>query len=157
LDLARGVEIFRDIPRIIENGGGDCDNLAGWRAAELAIEGVNARPYMTNRKEGGRTIYHALTIWPDGSSEDPSRILGMPCAAGERREECRKNWERYDNYWQDAKRMIAAEGGGMARAAELKAKIDALGLLPKDGVFRVPARPAPKKRRWFGLLRGRNA
>ena len=157
LDLARGVEIFRDIPRIREHGGGDCDNLACWRAAELAAADVDARPYLRDRQQGGHTIYHALVKWHvDGSGEDPCLILGMGGAdkIAERREECRKNYERYENYWNDAKAMIAAEGGGMARAAELKAKIDSLGLLPQSGVFRVPRRAAaaPVKKSWLRRL-----
>lgn len=162
-DLARGVEIFRDIPRIREHGGGDCDNLACWRAAELAVANVDARPYLRDRQQDGRIIYHALVKWhTDGSAEDPSLILGMGDAAkaAERLEECRKNYERYDNYWQDAKHMLATEGGGAARAAELKAKIDSLGLLPESGVFRVPQRAASghastqtsKKRSWWRRL-----
>lgn len=145
IGLAKGVEIFRDIPRIIENGGGDCDNLAAWCAAERVFGGAKCvRPYITSREQGGRIIYHALVKWPDGSSEDPSLILGMggKAKAAERREECRKNVERYDNYWQDAKRTLASEtfssdADRLARAHQFKAAIDAVGLLPKDGIFRV--------------------
>ncbi len=148
LDLARGVEIFRDIPRIFENGGGDCDNLAGMRAAELCVAGVNARPCMTHREQNGRTIYHALVLWPDGTSEDPSLIKGMggQDRAADRLEECRKNWERYDRYWQSAKAQLAketfiSEAARNFRAQEMKAKIDSLGLLPKSGIFSVGHRP----------------
>jgi hypothetical protein len=147
VDLAQGVEIFRDISRIRENGGGDCDNLAAWCSAERALAGIDARPYMTHRMQGGRTIYHALVLWPDGSSEDPSIILGMggKDKVAERREECRKNVERYENYWDQAKDAVGNAGGGAeSLAVELKDRIDAIGLLPRDGVFRVPEcrRPA---------------
>jgi hypothetical protein len=157
LDLARGVEIFRDIPRIIENGGGDCDNLAAWCAAERVLAGLDVRPRMTKRVQGGRTIYHALDYWnDDGSTEDPSLILGMGgiAKAPERREECRKNVERYDNFWQDAKNEIAllppAEREG--KAVEYKALIDGIGLLPKDGIFRVGKAPVAKQvaGSWWG-------
>lgn len=148
VDLARGVEIFRDIQRMREHGGGDCDNWAARRSAEASLAGADVRPRMTSRREGGRIIYHALCIWPDGSSEDPSLIKGMggQDRAADRREECRKNVERYDNFWQDAKRQIAmeTEAGLLTtpharemRAWELKTKIDALGLLPQSGVFKV--------------------
>lgn len=148
VDLARGVEIFRDIPRMLAHGGGDCDNCCAMRNAELVVAGVKgAKPRLTHRRQGGRTIYHAIVLWPDGSSEDPSIILGMggEDKRAERREECRKNVERYDNLWQDARRMMAdlvdlPRDVRLARAAELKARIDALGLLPKDGVFRVGPR-----------------
>lgn len=70
-------ETFRDIPRIMENGGGDCDNIASWRVAELRQLGIAARPYITNRRDGDRTIYHVIVLWPDGSSEDPCLLIGM--------------------------------------------------------------------------------
>jgi hypothetical protein len=73
-----GGERFRDIGRIIENGVGDCDNIAAWRAAELRQHGVKASPYITWRKrfDGGYT-YHVLVRWPDNTLEDPSLLLGM--------------------------------------------------------------------------------
>lgn len=93
-----GGECFRDIPRIIQNGGGDCDNVACWRAAEIRHHlGVAAQPYITWRKrEDGGTTYHVIVLWPDGSSEDPSLLLGMggPARAADRREEERKLGER---------------------------------------------------------------
>lgn len=77
-NICGGGEIFREIPRILENGGGDCDNLAAWRTAELRELGIDAMPYITwrRRADGGMT-YHVIVLWPDGSSEDPSLLLGM--------------------------------------------------------------------------------
>lgn len=96
-DSAGGGEHFRDIPRIIENGGGDCDNLASWRVAELRELGVNAKPYITwrQRPDGG-TTYHVIVLWPDGSSEDPSLLLGMgqPDREPDRLDEVAKLGER---------------------------------------------------------------
>ena len=93
-------EHFRDVPAILENGGGDCDNLACFRAAELRVHGIAAMPYITWRKraDGGMT-YHAIVQWPDGTSEDPSLILGMggEARAADRQEELRKNAERKEN------------------------------------------------------------
>lgn len=98
-----GGERFRDIGRILENGGGDCDNLAAWRVAELRQAGIAAKPYMTNRaRSDGGTTYHALVQWPPfanvpyPTSEDPSLLLGMsqPQRAADRDEEIRKNQER---------------------------------------------------------------
>ena len=98
-----GGERFRDIGRILENGGGDCDNLANWRVAELRQAGIAAKPYMTNRaRSDGGTTYHALVQWPPfanvpyPTSEDPSLLLGMsqPQRAADRDEEIRKNQER---------------------------------------------------------------
>src|SRR6185369_2473198 len=129
LDLARGVEIFRDAPRMAENGGGDCDNMAALRAAEICVAAYklggksNARPYLVWREEGDRMIYHAKVLHGDGSDEDPSIIMGMggPDRRADRLEECRKNYERYDNMWQIGKRMMADGGGGIERATEIKA------------------------------------
>ncbi len=89
-------ETFRDIPRIIENGGGDCDNIASWRVAELRHLGIAAQPYITNRpRPGGGTIYHVIVQWPDGSSEDPCLLIGMaPERTAEIEAEKRKRAER---------------------------------------------------------------
>jgi hypothetical protein len=141
VDLAKGVEIFRDIPRMMEHGGGDCDNWAAARAAEICVAAFriggksNARPYLVWREEGDRMIYHAKVLHSDGSDEDPSIIMGMggQDRRADRLEECRKNWERYDNMFQIGKRLVA-DG---ADAVEVKAAIDSFGYLPKDGVFRV--------------------
>lgn len=150
LDLARGVEIFRDVPRMLEHGGGDCDNWAAARAAEVCVAAhrigavAKTRPYLVWHEDGDRMIYHAKVLHGDGSDEDPSIIKGMGGAdrIADRREECRKNYERYDNMWESAKRIMASEDfpseeARVARAAELKASIDSFGFLPKDGVFRV--------------------
>jgi hypothetical protein len=96
-DSVGGGEHFREIPRIIENGGGDCDNVASWRVAELRELGINAKPYITwrTRPDGG-TTYHVIVMWPDGSSEDPSLLLNMGGEArrADRMEEERKLGER---------------------------------------------------------------
>ena len=101
-----GGEKFRDIPRIIENNGGDCDNLGAWRAAELRELGIRAQPYITwrRRPDGGMT-YHVIVRWPDGSSEDPSLLLGMGGAAKakERHEEERKLAERMVDFVEGVK------------------------------------------------------
>lgn len=97
LESMTGGERFRDISRIIANGGGDCDNVAAWRTAELNELGIAAQPYITWRKRtDGGTTYHVIVRWPDGSSEDPSLLLGMggPERDAERAEEVRKLEER---------------------------------------------------------------
>lgn len=96
-DQLGGGEHFREIPRILEHGGGDCDNVASWRAAELRELGIEAMPFITWRKrpDGGMT-YHVIVLWPDGSSEDPSLLLGMggEARAAQRADEVRKLGER---------------------------------------------------------------
>lgn len=96
-DMAGAGENFREIPRILENGGGDCDNLACWRAAELRMLGIDAHPYITWRQRAdGGTTYHVIVRYPDGTSEDPSLLLGMsqPARAHDKAEEERKLAER---------------------------------------------------------------
>lgn len=114
-------EHFREIPRIIQNGGGDCDNVASWRAAELRELGINARPYITwrRRQDGGMT-YHVIVRWPDGSSEDPSLLLGMGGAerAADRAEEERKLGERCGIFISAAK--------GVSQAKPVTAQFDEL-------------------------------
>lgn len=99
--MTGGGEVFREIPRIIENGGGDCDNVASWRAAELCELGIPAKPFITWRRriDGGMT-YHVIVLWPDGSSEDPSLLLGMGGADREkdRKREEEKLGERMGNF-----------------------------------------------------------
>lgn len=94
-------EHFREIPTIIKNGGGDCDNVATWRAAELCELGIAAEPYIMWRKRpDGGTTYHVITRWPDGTSEDPSLLLGMGGEerAEDRKEEVRKLAERTEKF-----------------------------------------------------------
>jgi hypothetical protein len=132
LDLVQAVlggERFRDIGRIIENGGGDCDNLACWRVAELRQCGIEARPFMTHRTRfDGGTTYHALVLWPPvnelgrignkapdhlWTTEDPSLLLGMGGAerADDRAEEIRKNNERCD--------LLSRRSGRVRDAADI--------------------------------------
>lgn len=53
---------------------GDCEDLAAWRAAELRQRGIPARAVAIRT---GAKKFHAVVRWPDGSIEDPSRLLGM--------------------------------------------------------------------------------
>lgn len=123
-----GGERFRDYGRVLENGGGDCDNLACIRVAELRQAGIKAKPFMTHRKRlGGGTTYHALVRWPPipgvpyETTEDPSLLLGMGGEAKkkEREEEIRKNIERRDH-------LLAARNGRVDMSVDLLE--DVLGL-----------------------------
>lgn len=139
--MRKGIEIFLDIPALFRRGKGDCNELVPLRVAELWRTGVAASPYLIKfRNERGGWTYHALVLWPDGSSEDPSLILGMGgrARAADRREEIRKNKERWDNYMAAAQQLIHAE----AALFQEGSRIDAMGLLPRDGVFRSPYKEA---------------
>lgn len=57
----------------------NCEDLASWRAAELTARyGIQARPvFVEQPRPNGSMLYHIVVRFPDGRTEDPSRILGM--------------------------------------------------------------------------------
>lgn len=71
-------EEFALVPKILERGWGDCDDLAPWRVAELQEAGESAKIRISwrRRRDGGR-LYHVVVRRGDGRVEDPSRLLGM--------------------------------------------------------------------------------
>ncbi len=79
-----GRDDWRDIPSVLEHKGGDCEDLACYRVAELRHRhGEPAQPYVTStlvrsKRYGVFTLYHIRVKRADGSIEDPSKILGMP-------------------------------------------------------------------------------
>lgn len=136
--LLKGIEIFLDTQALYRRGRGDCNELVPVRVAELWNAGIAASPYLVKeRNDRGGWTYHAIVLWPDGSSEDPSLILGMggPERAADRREEIRKNAERWDSYMTAARQLIAAEGASPEAAGR---RIDAMGLAPRNLVFKSP-------------------
>ena len=74
-----GCEDWADVPTVIGNRWGDCEDLACWRAAELQLRGIPARAVQKPPKRIGPDLwlYHIVVRWPNGRIEDPSRILGM--------------------------------------------------------------------------------
>jgi hypothetical protein len=150
--LLRGVEIFLDTPGLFRRGKGDCNELVPQRVAELWLADTWASPYLVcaPNDRGGFT-YHAVVLHEDGSSEDPSLILGMdqPERAADRREEMRKNVERFTNYIAAAHELIRHEG---ADPDELGRRIEQMGLLPtRDAqaylreLMRMAAAPARRR------------
>jgi len=136
--MLKGIEIFLDVPALLRRGKGDCNELVPLRVAELWNVGIAASPLLVceDNSRGGKS-YHAIVLWPDGSSEDPSLILGMggQDLADLRRQECQKNFERWQNYIDAARRLIAAEG---VSPDIIGRQIDQMGLVPKDGIFKSP-------------------
>jgi len=56
----------------------NCEDLACWRVAELRLVGVDARPAFTcDVLPDGSYLYHIQVELPNGTLEDPSRMLGM--------------------------------------------------------------------------------
>jgi hypothetical protein len=58
----------------MRRGGGDCEDLATWRAAELRAVGEPARVIVYR---SAPSVLHAVVRRGDGRIEDPSRRLGM--------------------------------------------------------------------------------
>jgi hypothetical protein len=75
LESERDEERFLTIPAVRSRGGGDCDDLAPWRAAELTVrEGIPSRPWAIEVRPGR---VHVVVWRSDGYVEDPARALGM--------------------------------------------------------------------------------
>lgn len=75
-------EEWCDIPTIIRQGWGDCDDLATavcaeYRTGKRTGEQVDANPLIKWAKRDGQFVYHMLVALPDGREEDPSKLLGM--------------------------------------------------------------------------------
>jgi len=68
---------WRDIPEILVEGEGVCEDLSAWRIAELRIRSTNAQPLITSMQADSLIVYHVRVLWPNGQIEDPSLILGM--------------------------------------------------------------------------------
>jgi hypothetical protein len=79
---ARGHEEWQSASRLVKRGVGDCEDLASYRAAELAVTGEDpdARPRVKHTSRAGQL--HCVVVRGDGTIEDPSRI----CIALERRQ-----------------------------------------------------------------------
>lgn len=71
---------WQDIPSTLSLGYGDCEDLACWRVAELRMSGNAASTlvdYRLGQKDGKpRHFFHVLVQYQNGSTEDPSRLLG---------------------------------------------------------------------------------
>ena len=76
-----GEEEWLDIPHLYRQGWGDCEDIACARTAELRHVGIPAVPCISFKDftvKGQRlTLVHVLTLWPDDTIEDPSKVLGM--------------------------------------------------------------------------------
>jgi len=60
-----GHEDWADIPNIIRNGWGDCEDLGGWMVAECRERlHIPAKPFLRWRRKAGEYAYHALLCLP---------------------------------------------------------------------------------------------
>ena len=78
----KGYEQWLQIPSVIEQTWGDCEDLAAWRVAELLVHGIDAWPCFHWRKLSSSLVYHIVVCRPNGVVEDPSRVLGMGWGEG---------------------------------------------------------------------------
>ena len=62
-----GVELYQTIPEVLAQGWGDCDDLTGWRCAELLAQGINADCGLVSV---GPRLWHAVVVLPSGERED---------------------------------------------------------------------------------------
>jgi len=70
-------EVLRDIPSVMRDGWGDCDDLACWAAAELQVRArVMAWPWLVSG--GSAAKWHVVVREVrSGRLHDPSASLGM--------------------------------------------------------------------------------
>jgi hypothetical protein len=71
-------EQWKSIPKVIQDGEGDCEDLASYLAAFLAFHGKKPVALVLRWRtlpSNGR-LFHVLVRGPDGI-EDPSKRLGM--------------------------------------------------------------------------------
>jgi hypothetical protein len=73
-----GKERWKSIPKIIEDGEGDCEDLAAYLAAYLVHRGERPVSVVLRSRvqPSGARLFHVLVRGPRGY-EDPSRRLGM--------------------------------------------------------------------------------
>lgn len=68
-----GVELYQTIPEVIAQGWGDCDDLTGWRVAELWYAGEHAaQPELVQL---GPRAYHAVVRRASGATEDIAALV----------------------------------------------------------------------------------
>lgn len=72
----RGTENWQTPAEVIETGRADCEDLSAYRVGELRASGVDPGARVVIVRTGPRTL-HAVVRRSDGSTEDPSRALGM--------------------------------------------------------------------------------
>lgn len=77
-----GQENWFTIRGALKAGRGDCKVLAAWRVADLRSRGIAARPAfgwrIIERPGESMLLIHFFVRYPDGRTEDPSLVLGMP-------------------------------------------------------------------------------
>lgn len=73
---AKGRESWQTLPDLLASGRGDCEDLACARAGELQATGEDPDAYAEARHVRAG-LWHIVVVRGDGTTEDPSRALGM--------------------------------------------------------------------------------
>lgn len=66
-----GIELYQTIPEVLAQGWGDCDDITGWRVAELRSAGIDARPELL---QIAPRVYHAV-VRIGQTIEDAARVV----------------------------------------------------------------------------------
>lgn len=101
----------RDLPRCavpVCARQGDCNGGPGADRGAVAGRG-QMRALIKERNGAGGYTYHSAVLWPDGSCEDPSRILGMGSPALRIRRSARTS-SGTRTTWRSALRSARAPG-----------------------------------------------
>lgn len=69
--------VWDTIPALYNRQFGDCKSLTACRVAERRAAGDICRPVFRFDPQRYGTMFHILVMNPDGSFEDPSKVLGM--------------------------------------------------------------------------------
>jgi len=72
-----GKDEWQDIPRTLQLGNGDCEDLASYRVSELRAQGEAAQHTVEHRRSPQLVLYHIRVRRQNGDIEDPSCALGM--------------------------------------------------------------------------------
>jgi hypothetical protein len=78
VESGRSREQWKDIATLLKDRWGDCKDFTAWRLAELWKAGKQAYAESRVYREGKSLLFHTYIRFPDGSTEDPARTLGMP-------------------------------------------------------------------------------
>ena len=79
----KGHDDWMTADTVLHRGYADCEDLAAYRAAELRRAGIPALGIVRPNASGN---FHAQVLLPDGTIEDPSRVLLRLERAARRRE-----------------------------------------------------------------------
>lgn len=72
-----GREFWQLPTETLNIGSGDCEDLAGWAAAEICMAAGDPHAAVVTFRQSGNHLWHATVKTRDGRAIDPSKMLGM--------------------------------------------------------------------------------